>query len=35
MALTTDLFVFGKIGAQEQHVFFRYGIAYTRSHISV
>jgi len=30
MALTTGLFVFGKIGAQEQHVL-QYGIAYTRS----
>jgi len=30
MALTTGLFVFGKIGAQGQHVL-RYGIAYTRS----
>jgi len=30
MALTTGLFVFGKIGAQEQHVL-RYEIAYTTS----
>jgi len=30
MTLTTGLFAFGKIGAQEQHVL-RYGIAYTRS----
>ena len=30
MALTTSLFVFGKIGAQEQHVL-HHGIAYTRS----
>jgi len=34
MALTTGLFVFGKIGAQEQHVL-RYGIAYTTSQLSV
>jgi len=30
MALTTGLFAFVKIGAQEQHVL-QYGIAYTRS----
>jgi len=32
MALTTGLFVFRKIGAQEQHVL-QYGIAYTRSQL--
>jgi len=33
MALTTGLFVFGKIGAQEQ-LFIQYGNAYMRSQFS-
>ena len=33
MALTTGLFVFSKIGAQEQHVL-QYSIAYTRSELA-